>query len=345
MAPVRGERAALPARAACGLRAAAGTPAPIWVPVGGRAVPWAAAAAVEVGCCPPLCPLPCPSSCQLLKLPVGDDVAGDGAVDAAAQGLNLYLRRTCRIFRRLRLRLRPGCCQLRCRQSGCPCCCCNGLSCCSPALFCCGELGVLLTPSARGDRTPRPSVGHGAPAGGCCVERGKGKGKEEQPVLLLLLAESSTELGKGWNKRCLAYRKDEDVRHPPRRVVQGGYGAYNAYITAATRYAALGTPTSYDHPGPAYGNRVAQRSHEILGQEVAVDTAEPLEGGSGGGYLEPAEAYGPYGAYGSLLPYGRFSGSLGYDYGYGPSGNSSRSRPESRYRPFGDIAMASYGVT
>jgi hypothetical protein len=39
------------------------------------------------------------------------------------------------------------------------------------------------------------------------VERGKGKGKEEQPVLLLLLAESSTELGKGWNKRCLAYRK------------------------------------------------------------------------------------------------------------------------------------------
>uniref|UniRef100_A0A0D3G6Y6 RRM domain-containing protein n=1 Tax=Oryza barthii TaxID=65489 RepID=A0A0D3G6Y6_9ORYZ len=146
--------------------------------------------------------------------------------------------------------------------------------------------------------------------------------------------------------------KDEDVRHPPRRVDQGGYGAYNAYITAATRYAALGTPTSYDHPGPAYGrghlggslgtgkkifdpkrsghrgfgfvtfaddgvaDRVAQRSHEILGQEVAVDTAEPLEGGSGGGYLEPAEAYGPYGAYGSLLPYGRFSGSLGYDYGY-----------------------------
>jgi hypothetical protein len=40
------------------------------------------------------------------------------------------------------------------------------------------------------------------------VERGKGKGKEGQPVLLLLLlAESSTELGKGWNKRCLAYRK------------------------------------------------------------------------------------------------------------------------------------------
>lgn len=49
--------------------------------------------------------------------------------------------------------------------------------------------------------------------------------------------------------------KDEDFkpigssRMPP----QGGYGAYNAYISAATRYAALGTPTLYDHPGPIYG--------------------------------------------------------------------------------------------
>uniref|UniRef100_I1QU63 Uncharacterized protein n=1 Tax=Oryza glaberrima TaxID=4538 RepID=I1QU63_ORYGL len=186
MESVRGGRAALPAKAARGLRAAAGTPAPVWVPIGERAVPWAAA--VEVGCCPPLCPLPCPSSCQLLKLPVGGAVAGDGAVDATAQGFNLYLRHTCRIFRRLCFRLRPGCCQLRCRQSGRPRCCCSGLSRCSPALFCCGELGVLLTPSARGDRTPRPNVGHGAPPGGCCLERGKGTGKEEQPVLLLLLA-------------------------------------------------------------------------------------------------------------------------------------------------------------
>lgn len=39
---------------------------------------------------------------------------------------------------------------------------------------------------------------------------------------------------------------------------QGGYGAYNAYISAATRYAALGAPTLYDHPphpGPAYGSK------------------------------------------------------------------------------------------
>lgn len=33
----------------------------------------------------------------------------------------------------------------------------------------------------------------------------------------------------------------------------GGYGAYNAYISAATRYAALGAPTLYDHPSQYYG--------------------------------------------------------------------------------------------
>lgn len=35
----------------------------------------------------------------------------------------------------------------------------------------------------------------------------------------------------------------------------GGYGAYNAYISTATRYAALGAPTLYDHPGPIYGSK------------------------------------------------------------------------------------------
>lgn len=37
------------------------------------------------------------------------------------------------------------------------------------------------------------------------------------------------------------------------RVPQGGYGAYDAYISAATRYAALGAPTLYDPPGSMYG--------------------------------------------------------------------------------------------
>ncbi|EEC79104.1 hypothetical protein OsI_19737 [Oryza sativa Indica Group] len=90
---------------------------------------------------------------------------------------------------------------------------------------------------------------------------------------------------------------DAYIPKDPKRSGHGGFG----FVTFAD---------------DGVADRVAQRSHEILGQEVAVDTAEPLEGGSGGGYLEPAEAYGPYGAYGSLLPYGRFSGSLGYDYGY-----------------------------
>jgi hypothetical protein len=46
--------------------------------------------------------------------------------------------------------------------------------------------------------------------------------------------------------------------------------------------------------------------------QVAVDSAEPVEGGGsrGGSYMEPP---GPYGAYGPMLSYGQFSGSLGYD--------------------------------
>lgn len=38
----------------------------------------------------------------------------------------------------------------------------------------------------------------------------------------------------------------------------GGYGAYNAYISAATRYAALGAPTLYDPPASAsmYGSKL-----------------------------------------------------------------------------------------
>ncbi|XP_078444631.1 RNA-binding (RRM/RBD/RNP motifs) family protein isoform X2 [Wolffia australiana] len=47
--------------------------------------------------------------------------------------------------------------------------------------------------------------------------------------------------------------KDEEPRQPF-RFSQGGYGAYNAYMSAATRYAALGAPTLYDHPVPAYGS-------------------------------------------------------------------------------------------
>lgn len=192
--------------------------------------------------------------------------------------------------------------------------------------------------------------------------------------------------------------KDEDMRYPS-RVAQGGYGAYNAYITAATRYAALGAPTLYDHPGSAYGrgyfgpprgmgkkifvgrlpqeasaddlrqyfsrfgrildvyvpkdpkrtghrgfgfvtfaedgvaDRVSRRTHEILGHEVAIDSATPLDdAGPSGTYRDAAEAYG---GYGPMRTYGRLYGSLDFDdYGYGATGSSRPSRMDWRYRPY-----------
>ncbi|KAL2528561.1 RRM domain-containing protein [Forsythia ovata] len=89
------------------------------------------------------------------------------------------------------------------------------------------------------------------------------------------------------------------------RTPYGGYGVYNAYISAVTRYAALGAPTLYDHPSALYGrvgggggatfsfklavsmtkrtghrgfgfvtfadvaDRVARRSHEICGHQFS----------------------------------------------------------------------------
>ncbi|KAH0756609.1 hypothetical protein KY290_026879 [Solanum tuberosum] len=48
--------------------------------------------------------------------------------------------------------------------------------------------------------------------------------------------------------------KAKDFR-PVSRMSQGGggYGAYNAYMSATTRYGALGAPTLYDHPSSMYG--------------------------------------------------------------------------------------------
>ncbi|KAH7654689.1 RNA-binding protein Musashi protein [Dioscorea alata] len=193
--------------------------------------------------------------------------------------------------------------------------------------------------------------------------------------------------------------KEEDARYPS-RVTQGGYGAYNAYITAATRYAALGAPTLYDHPGSAYGrgffgpsrgmgkkifvgrlpqeaggddlrqyfgrfgrildvyvpkdpkrsghrgfgfvtfaedgvaDRVSRRTHEILGQEVAIDSATPLDdSGPGGHYMDVADAYGGYG--GPVRSYGRMFGSMDFEnYGYGASSSRPSTRTEWRYRPY-----------
>ncbi|KAL0377708.1 UNVERIFIED_CONTAM: Heterogeneous nuclear ribonucleoprotein 1 [Sesamum radiatum] len=150
--------------------------------------------------------------------------------------------------------------------------------------------------------------------------------------------------------------KEEDFR-PISRMPQGGggYGAYNAYINAATRYAALGAPTLYDHPGSMRGgtsgmgkkifvgrlpqeasaedlrqyfgrfgrildvyvpkdpkrtghrgfgfvtfaddgvaDRVARRSHEICGHQVAIDSATPIDdaGPSGNFMMNNPEPFG-----------------------------------------------------
>ncbi|KAG6768092.1 hypothetical protein POTOM_026989 [Populus tomentosa] len=60
---------------------------------------------------------------------------------------------------------------------------------------------------------------------------------------------------------------EEDDFRPNGRMAPGGYGAYNAYISAATRYAALGAPTLYDHPGPFYGRGESSRG---MGKKIFV---------------------------------------------------------------------------
>ncbi|RYR38542.1 hypothetical protein Ahy_A09g043591 isoform B [Arachis hypogaea] len=64
---------------------------------------------------------------------------------------------------------------------------------------------------------------------------------------------------------------DDDFK-PVGRMPQGGYGAYNAYISAATRYAALGAPTLYDHPGPVYGRGEPSRG---IGKKIFVGRLPP----------------------------------------------------------------------
>lgn len=194
--------------------------------------------------------------------------------------------------------------------------------------------------------------------------------------------------------------KTEDFSYSG-RVAQGGYGAYNAYISAATRYGALGVPTLYDHPSSVYGrvpepdrggmgkkifvgrlpqeanaedlrqyfgrfgrildvyvpkdpkrtghrgfgfvtfaddgvaDRVSRRSHEILGHQVAIDSATPLDdaGPSGSYVVDTAETYG---GYGPMRAYGRLYGSMDFDDQWGGyTGTSARSsRMDWRYRPY-----------
>ncbi|XP_050124817.1 heterogeneous nuclear ribonucleoprotein 1-like isoform X1 [Malus sylvestris] len=198
--------------------------------------------------------------------------------------------------------------------------------------------------------------------------------------------------------------KANDFRPVGRMAQQGGYGAYNAYISAATRYAAVGAPTLYDHPvpGPAFprgesarglgkkifvgrlpqeatsddlrqyfgrfgrivdvyvprdpkrtghrgfgfvtfgedgvAERVSRRSHEICGQQVAIDTATPPEdaGTSGNFMMNNVEPFAGYG--GPMRSYGRMYGSLDFDdWGYGIGSGIGSARParaDWRYRPY-----------
>ncbi|KAL8477194.1 hypothetical protein ACS0TY_029475 [Phlomoides rotata] len=198
--------------------------------------------------------------------------------------------------------------------------------------------------------------------------------------------------------------KEEEFR-PVSRMPQGagGYGAYNAYINAATRYAAIGAPTLYDHPGSMYGrgevprgmgkkifvgrlpqeassedlrhyfgrfgrildvyvpkdpkrtghrgfgfvtfaddgvaDRVARRSHEICGHQVAIDSATPVDdaGTNANLMVNNPEPFG-YVAPPPMRAYGRMYGSLDFDdWGYGVGGSMSGGRPpraDYRYRPY-----------
>ncbi|XP_057501597.1 uncharacterized protein LOC130785433 [Actinidia eriantha] len=211
------------------------------------------------------------------------------------------------------------------------------------------------------------------------------------------LMDESHELGGSTVVVDRATPKEEDFR-PINRVPQSGYGAYNAYITAATRYAALGAPTLYDHPSSIYGrgesargmgkkifvgrlpqeattddlrqyfgrfgrildvyipkdpkrtghrgfgfvtfaedgvaDRVSRRSHEICGQQVAIDSATPVDdaGPSGNIMMDNVEPYGGYG--GPMRTYGRMYGSMDFDnWSYGMGGGRP-SRADFRYRPY-----------
>ncbi|XP_031094276.1 RNA-binding protein Musashi homolog 2 [Ipomoea triloba] len=222
------------------------------------------------------------------------------------------------------------------------------------------------------------------------------------------LMRDSHELGGSTVVVDRATPKEEDFRPVSRMPQAGGYGAYNAYINGTTRYAALGAPTLYDHPGSMYGrglptrgmgrkifvgrlpqeatvddlrqyfgrfgrildvyvpkdpkrtghrgfgfvtfsedgvaDRVSRRTHEICGQQVAIDSATPLDdaGGPSNGFMidNHPEPYGGYG--GPMRTYGRMYGGLGFDdWGYGMNGGMGSSmgggrpsRADMRYRPY-----------
>lgn len=85
-------------------------------------------------------------------------------------------------------------------------------------------------------------------------------------------------------------------------------------------------------------DRVSRRSHEILGQEVAIDSATPQDDAApaapASNIIDNPE---PYVGYARPMPasYGRFYGNMDFDdFGYGASASSRVPRTGSRYRPY-----------
>ncbi|KAL8117633.1 heterogeneous nuclear ribonucleoprotein 1-like [Apium graveolens] len=194
-----------------------------------------------------------------------------------------------------------------------------------------------------------------------------------------LIAESH-ELGGSAVVVDRATPKEEDFRPVSRMPLDrqiGGYGAYDSYIGAATRYADLGAPTRYDYSGSMYGrgqpgrgiskkifvgrlpqeasvedlrqhfgefgrivdvyipkdpkrtghrgfgfvtfadegvaDLVSRRPHEICGQQVAIDSATPVDdaGRSGNHMMDEPEPFADYA--GPARTYGRMYGSLDFN--------------------------------
>ncbi|KAK2357109.1 hypothetical protein P8452_71621 [Trifolium repens] len=101
-----------------------------------------------------------------------------------------------------------------------------------------GEITDLYMPKDRGSKTHR-GIGFITFASADSVEN---------------LMKETHELGGSDVVVDRATPKEDDFKPIGRtRTSQGGYGAYNPYSSAPTRYAALGAPTMYDHPGSIYG--------------------------------------------------------------------------------------------
>ncbi|KAF7040115.1 hypothetical protein CFC21_050040 [Triticum aestivum] len=116
----------------------------------------------------------------------------------------------------------------------------------------------------------------------------------------------------------------------------GGFGRVaNVFIPRDPKgsgHRAFGFVTFSDE---GVADKVADKSHEILGCKVTVDIAAPPRGDSSGRFADPmpgVDLHAP--PYGSMRPFGMFCGNLGYDRGYGPSGGGSRSRMDGRHRPY-----------